>query len=92
MLYKIRFTILTLLVYLIGYRPYTIYAKWKTFDNRIVPWDTILLKKGTDIHSGTAMAKALSQTGFFEIFKDCYIYDHLEPTTIFDYLEDKLIV
>lgn len=92
MLYKIRFTILVLLVYLVGYRPYTIYAKWKTFDNKIVPWDTILLKKGTDIHSGAAMAEALSQTDFFEIFKDCYIYDHLEPTTIFDYLGNKLIV
>ncbi len=92
MLYKIRFTILTLLVYLIGYRPYTIYAKWKTFDSKIVPWDTILLKKGIDIHSGAAMVEALNQTGFFEIFKDCFIYDHLEPTTIFDYLETKLIV
>ena len=91
MIDKIKIVLGTFLVYLLGYRAYNIYAKWKAFDNKIIPWDTVLLKKDIDIHSGTAMAEALDQTLFFEIFKNSYIFDHLEPTTMWDYLETKLI-
>ena len=56
MIDKIKTIIMVLFVYLLGYRAFTMYAQWKNFDNKVIAWDTVLLKKGTNIHSGSAMA------------------------------------
>ena len=92
MIDKIKIICGVLLAYLFGYRAYTVYAKWKSFDNRVIPFDTVLLQKGIDIHSGIAMSNAIDQVLLFNVFKNCYTFDHLETTTIFDYLNSKLIL
>lgn len=89
---KIKIILGTLLCYLLGYRAFEVYAKWKSFDNEIVPFDTVLLKKNVDIHSGSAIVDAISQVSFFEIFKNSYTFDHLEPTSIFNYINNAIIL
>lgn len=92
MLDKIKFGFLVLIAYLLGGRAYTVYAKWKPFNNKIVPYDSILLRKGTDIYSSDAMAQAIDQVGLVEIFRKDYVFDHLEPTTMLDYFTSKTII
>ena len=92
MLNKIKIILGVLLCYSLGYRAFTVYAKWKSFNNKIIPFDTVLLKKDTDIRSSCAMADAIDQVKFFEILKDNYSFDHLEPTSIFDYIDSALIL
>ncbi len=89
---KIKIVLGVLFCYLLGYRAFEVYAKWKSFDNKVVPFDTVLLKKNIDIHSGSAMAEAISQVSFFDVFKDSYTFDHLEPISIFDYINNATIL
>lgn len=88
---KICTIIETLILYLFGYRAYHTYAQWKSFNNEVILFNTVLLNKNIDLHSGEAYTSALDQMGAFnDLFKSFYVFDHFEPTSIFSYLGDVI--
>lgn len=90
---KICIVIETFILYLFGYRAYNTYVQWKSFHNRVILFNTVLLSKNVDLHSGEAYTSALEQMGAFsDLFKSYYVFDHFEPTTIFDYLSGVLFI
>lgn len=91
MIKKIEVIFEILLLYLLGYRPYELFAKWRTFNNEVYPFDVVLLKKGTDLRSGEALSTAIDQMVFTDLFKANYTFDHFEPASLRDYIDNQLL-
>lgn len=86
---KLGTTILFLFAYIVcGARTYTMFTKWTGYDNSIAPFSTVVLAKDVDIHSGDAMRSAIDQSPCFQIMRNSFQYDHLEPCPMMDFLEE----
>lgn len=86
---KIAMILMFLFVYVFGHvRTYTLFAKWTTFDNKVVPFSTVLLPKNLNLCGNNAMRMAMEQSYALTVMKDSFKFDHLEPCPIKDYLEE----
>ena len=85
---KIAMTLVFLFVYAFGnVRTYTLFVKWTTFDNKVIPFDTVLLRKPVDLCSDDAMRAAVNQCSALTIMKDSFKFDHFEPCPMKDFIE-----
>ena len=84
---KIAMTLVFLFVYVFGnVRTYTLFAKWTTFDNKVIPFDTVLLRNPVDLCSDDAMRTAVNQCSALTIMENSFKFDHLEPCPMTDFL------
>ena len=85
---KLGTTLLFFFAYIVcGARTYTMFTKWR-YNDSVAPFSTVILAKNVDLHSGSAMRSAIDQSPFFQIMRESFQYDHLEPCPISNYLED----
>lgn len=85
---KIAMTLVFLLVYAFGnVRTYTLFAKWTTFDDKVIPFDTILLRNPVDFCNDDAMRTAINQCSALTIMGNSFKFDHFEPCPMKDFLE-----
>lgn len=86
---KIVMTLMFLFVYAFGnVRTYTLFAKWTTSDNKAVPFSTVLLPKNLNLCGNNAMRMAMEQSYALTVMKDSFKFDHLEPCSMKDYLDE----
>lgn len=85
---KIAMTLVFLFVYAFGnVRTYTLFAKWTTFDNKVIPFDTVVLRNPVDLCGDDAMKTAINQCSILTIMKDNFKFDHFEPCPMKDFIE-----
>lgn len=84
---KIGMTLVFLLAYAFGHvRTYTLFAKWTTFDNKVIPFDTVVLPKSLNLCGDDAMRTAIDQCSVLTIMEDNFKFDHLEPCPMTDFI------